>query len=170
MKRKHIAALVTAAAVLVPVSAVAGVQAASASETPASTVGTALGAQPKPKLKGKPAISISRAEAPAKFGTKKYSQWYARQFMWAKYHWGPEQYRALVQLWEHESGWQHRNMNGGSGAYGIPQSLPGSKMASAGKDWRTNPETQIRWGLGYIKGRYGSPLRAWGHFQSSNWY
>ena len=57
-----------------------------------------------------------------------------------------------------------------SGAYGIPQALPGSKMASAGSDWRTNPKTQIKWGLGYISGRYGDPCGAWSHFLRKNWY
>ncbi|WP_225878356.1 aggregation-promoting factor C-terminal-like domain-containing protein [Spongiactinospora rosea] len=76
----------------------------------------------------------------------------------------------LEKLWHKESGWNERAMNRYSGAYGIPQSLPGSKMASAGGDWQTNPATQIKWGLGYIKGRYGSPCGAWGHSQSVGWY
>ena len=69
-----------------------------------------------------------------------------------------------------ESGWNTSASNGSSGAYGIPQSLPGSKMASAGSDWQTNPATQIKWGLGYIQERYGSPCAAWGHSQATNWY
>jgi len=81
----------------------------------------------------------------------------------------------LVKLWNQESGWNALASNGNSGpdsgsAYGIPQSLPGSKMASAGADWRTNPATQIKWGLNYIKGRYGSPTAAWAHEVSNNWY
>lgn len=88
----------------------------------------------------------------------------------AKYGWGTDQFNALVQLWTRESGWNYRAENPSSGAYGIPQSLPGSKMATEGADWRTNPETQIRWGLKYIKGRYGDPLGAWAHFQAHNWY
>ncbi|MEV0995120.1 transglycosylase SLT domain-containing protein [Nonomuraea sp. NPDC050202] len=83
--------------------------------------------------------------------------------------WDSTQFRCLVKLWHRESGWNHRAGNG-SGAYGIPQALPGHKMASSGRDWRTNPRTQIKWGLGYIKQRYGSPCRAWGHFQSHGWY
>ncbi|MDO4241215.1 MAG: transglycosylase SLT domain-containing protein [Microbacteriaceae bacterium] len=82
---------------------------------------------------------------------------------------GPE-FNCLVALWNKESNWNAHAMNASSGAYGIPQSLPGSKMASAGADWQTNPETQIRWGLGYIKGRYGSPCAAWGHSQRVGWY
>ena len=80
------------------------------------------------------------------------------------------QLTCLRSLWTRDSGWSHQSMNSSSGAYGSPQSLPGSKMASAGKDWRTNPETQVKWGLGYIKGRYGSPCGAWGAFQSKGWY
>jgi hypothetical protein len=69
-----------------------------------------------------------------------------------------------------ESRWNHVAENPSSGAYGIPQALPGSKMASAGDDWATNPETQIRWGLGYIDARYGSPCAAWEHSEEKNWY
>ncbi|GAA3539691.1 hypothetical protein GCM10022419_019660 [Nonomuraea rosea] len=89
--------------------------------------------------------------------------------MVAKRGWNKAQFRCLERLWARESGWNHRAGNG-SGAYGIPQALPGHKMASSGRDWRTNPRTQIAWGLAYIKGRYGSPCRAWAHFQSHHWY
>lgn len=84
--------------------------------------------------------------------------------------WGDDQFACLVSLWNKESGWRVNAMNPSSGAYGIPQSLPGSKMASAGADWQTNPATQITWGLGYISGRYGTPCGAWGHSQSVGWY
>lgn len=80
------------------------------------------------------------------------------------------EFDCLVALWNRESRWNVFANNSSSGAYGIPQALPGSKMASAGADWATNPDTQIRWGLGYIMGRYGSPCNAWGHSQSSGWY
>ncbi|SEG45643.1 hypothetical protein SAMN04489712_105315 [Thermomonospora echinospora] len=80
------------------------------------------------------------------------------------------QFGCLVNLWQKESGWRHTAQNPTSGAYGIPQALPGSKMASAGADWRTNPRTQIKWGLGYIKGRYGNPCGAWSHSQRVGWY
>lgn len=80
------------------------------------------------------------------------------------------QFSCLDQLWNRESGWSLTASNASSGAYGIPQSLPGSKMASAGADWQTNPATQITWGLSYIAGRYGSPCAAWAHSQSSGWY
>lgn len=77
---------------------------------------------------------------------------------------------ALDKLWTRESNWNHLARNPSSGAYGIPQALPGSKMATAGADWETNPATQIKWGLGYIKGRYGTPTKAWAFFQANNWY
>lgn len=80
------------------------------------------------------------------------------------------EFSCLNSLWERESNWNVSAMNTGSGAYGIPQSLPGDKMASAGADWQTNPDTQIRWGLGYIQGRYGSPCNAWAHSESVGWY
>jgi hypothetical protein len=83
--------------------------------------------------------------------------------------WGGE-WGCLEKLWDKESHWNERAMNRYSGAYGIPQSLPGSKMASAGSDWQTNPATQIKWGLGYIAGRYKSPCGAWAHSQATGWY
>jgi hypothetical protein len=84
--------------------------------------------------------------------------------------WGEGEFNCLVSLWNKESGWNYRATNPSSGAYGIPQALPGNKMASAGADWATNPATQISWGLGYISSRYGSPCGAWGHSQSVGWY
>jgi hypothetical protein len=90
--------------------------------------------------------------------------------MLAGYGWSDSQFSYLDQLWAHESGWNPHAENSGSGAYGIPQALPGSQMASVGSDWRTNPATQIKWGLNYIQSRYGSPAGAWAHEQASNWY
>ena len=81
-----------------------------------------------------------------------------------------DQFSCLDSLWTKESGWSTTADNPTSSAYGIPQALPGSKMASAGADWATNPATQIRWGLGYIQARYGSPCAAWDHSQANNWY
>jgi len=83
--------------------------------------------------------------------------------------WGTDQYNCLVSLWNKESGWRVNAYNP-SGAYGIPQALPGSKMATAGADWQTNPATQITWGLNYISGVYGTPCGAWGHSVANNWY
>lgn len=84
--------------------------------------------------------------------------------------WGEDQFACLSALWQKESRWNASAANASSGAYGIPQALPGSKMASAGADWRTNAATQITWGLGYIQGRYGTPCDAWSHSQAKNWY
>jgi hypothetical protein len=84
--------------------------------------------------------------------------------------WGTEQYDCLVSLWQKESGWNVFAHNVSSGAYGIPQSLPGSKMASAGADWATNPATQITWGLSYIAGRYQTPCGAWNASLAKGWY
>jgi len=84
--------------------------------------------------------------------------------------WTGGQWTCLDRLWLRESRWNYRAENPSSGAYGIPQALPGWKMSTSGRDWRTNPITQIRWGLGYIKGRYGSPCGAWAHSESHGWY
>jgi len=83
---------------------------------------------------------------------------------------GIDQFPCLDKLWKRESGWNYRAENRSSGAYGIPQALPGTKMAKFGDDWRTNPATQIKWGLDYIEGRYNSPCGAWSHSQNTGWY
>ncbi|MCW3838761.1 lytic transglycosylase domain-containing protein [Micromonospora yasonensis] len=83
---------------------------------------------------------------------------------------GIDQFPCLDKLWTKESGWNHKAYNEGSGAYGIPQALPGSKMGSVADDWKTNPATQIKWGLGYIEGRYDDPCGAWQHSKSTGWY
>jgi hypothetical protein len=92
------------------------------------------------------------------------------QSMLGQFGWSSSEFSCLLPLWQRESGWNVNASNPGSGAYGIPQALPGSKMASAGPDWQTNPATQIRWGLQYIQSTYGSPCGAWAHEQSSGWY
>ncbi|WP_353809725.1 hypothetical protein [Agromyces sp. SYSU T00194] len=94
----------------------------------------------------------------------------ARDMMASSYGWGDDQFGCLVSLWNKESGWNVYASNPYSGAYGIPQALPGSKMSTAGADWQTNAATQIRWGLGYIAGRYGTPCGAWNHSVSVGWY
>jgi hypothetical protein len=83
--------------------------------------------------------------------------------------WAPSEFSCLVNLWNRESGWNTHASNP-SGAYGIPQALPGSKMAAAGGDWQNSYQTQITWGLGYISGSYGSPCGAWAHSNAFNWY
>ncbi|MEV4845584.1 transglycosylase SLT domain-containing protein [Micromonospora matsumotoense] len=81
-----------------------------------------------------------------------------------------DQMPCLDKLWTKESGWNPKASNSSSGAYGIPQAVPGTKMSSVASDWKTNPATQIKWGLGYIEGRYDNPCGAWAKSQSSGWY
>ena len=96
----------------------------------------------------------------------------AARVLLPEYGWDDSQFSCLDNLWEGESGWNYRAENPSSGAYGIPQSLPGSKMASVAPDWRENPVTQITWGLQYIESRYGSPCSARAQWQSRSphWY
>jgi hypothetical protein len=90
--------------------------------------------------------------------------------MLGSYGWSSSQFSCLVSLWNQESGWNVHATNPASGAYGIPQALPGSKMASAGPDWQTDAATQISWGLSYIRSLYGSPCGAWAHEEADGWY
>jgi hypothetical protein len=92
------------------------------------------------------------------------------QALLPEYGFSSDQFGCLDSLWTKESGWNTHADNPTSSAYGIPQSLPGSKMATVGADWADNPATQIRWGLGYIRASYGTPCSAWAHSQSYNWY
>ncbi|HEX6521746.1 MAG TPA: hypothetical protein VF070_17340 [Streptosporangiaceae bacterium] len=92
------------------------------------------------------------------------------QAMLSRFGWASDQMSCLLPLWQRESGWEVAAYNAGSGAYGIPQALPGSKMGSAGADWQTNAATHIKWGLGYIKEIYGSPCAAWAHEETDGWY
>ncbi|MFJ6568247.1 transglycosylase SLT domain-containing protein [Streptomyces sp. NPDC091292] len=81
-----------------------------------------------------------------------------------------DQFQCFSNIVNHESTWNYRAVNPSSGAYGLFQALPASKMSSAGSDWQTNPATQIKWGLSYMDGRYGSPCGAWSFWQANNWY
>lgn len=112
-----------------------------------------------------PSIAIPAVAAPNPGS----AQATARQMVLAR-GWGEDQYSCLYSLWQKESNWNVYAQNRSSGAYGIPQALPGSKMATVGADWQTNPVTQISWGLGYIAARYGTPCGAWGQSQSVGWY
>jgi hypothetical protein len=113
-----------------------------------------------------PTPSATASAAPVASGSPRQ----IAQAMLASFGWSSSQFSCLDPLWAHESGWSVTAYNAGSGAYGIPQALPGSRMASAGPDWQTNAATQIRWGLEYIKGTYGSPCAAWDHEQATGWY
>ena len=90
--------------------------------------------------------------------------------MLATFGWSASQFSCLEPLWAHESGWNVTATNPSTGAYGIPQAVPGSKMASAGPNWKSDAATQIKWGLTYIKDTYGSPCGAWHHEQADGWY
>ena len=90
--------------------------------------------------------------------------------MMAGHGWGDSEFSCLENLWNRESSWNYQAENASSGAYGIPQALPGSKMSEVASDWETNPSTQITWGLNYISGRYGTPCSAWAHSESVGWY
>ncbi len=81
-----------------------------------------------------------------------------------------DQFQCFSNIVDHESSWNYQAVNASSGAYGLFQALPGSKMSSVGDDWRTNPATQIKWGLNYMDSRYGSPCEAWSFWQANNWY
>jgi len=94
----------------------------------------------------------------------------AARLLAAERGWGGQQFECLNSLWAKESGWRWDANNASSGAYGIPQSLPGSKMSSFGGDWASNPITQIKWGLSYISKSYGTPCSAWAQSQATNWY
>ena len=103
-----------------------------------------------------------------RLGWKKEIAW---KMMSHRFGWRPKyQFRSLNRLWEHESSWRIHAYNPYSGAYGIPQAVPGIKMASAGPDWQDSARTQIRWGLRYIKAVYGKPRRAWAHEVAYGWY
>ncbi|HEY0249029.1 MAG TPA: lytic transglycosylase domain-containing protein [Gryllotalpicola sp.] len=132
---------------------------------PAVTPSQAQNVAAAPVAPAAPAAPVAPAAPPAAPGT---AQAYAQQLL-AGMGMGDDQFSCLVSLWNRESGWNTHASNP-SGAYGIPQALPGSKMSSAGPDWQNSYETQVNWGMGYIQGRYGTPCGAWGHSQSTGWY
>lgn len=113
--------------------------------------------------------TTSRSSSTVTYSLNEY-QSYARDLCLNTYGWTENDFQCLIKLWNRESGWNPNAHNKSSGAHGIPQSLPASKMASEGADYYTNGKTQIRWGLKYIKGRYGSPSNAWAHSQQKGWY
>ncbi|QEV61885.1 lytic transglycosylase domain-containing protein [Streptomyces spectabilis] len=123
--------------------------------------------QEKERLENKASRSSSRDAsdfAPQSSYTVAQVQAMARQMVPAG------QFQCFSNIVNHESTWNYRATNASSGAYGLVQALPGTKMASAGADWRTNPATQIKWGLNYMNDRYGSPCGAWSFWQANNWY
>ncbi|TFC59748.1 lytic transglycosylase domain-containing protein [Cryobacterium sp. TMT2-15-1] len=146
-------------------AAAAAAQAAADAQAQAA----AQAAAPKPAAP-KPVAPSPAPPRPAAPTNPSGAQAIARDMMASKYGWGADQLGCLVSLWNKESGWNVNAYNASSGATGIPQALPGSKMASAGADWATNPATQISWGLNYIAERYGDPCGAWNKSVASGWY
>ncbi len=116
------------------------------------------------------AAEAAAAEAAAAANTPDGARNTAATIALNDYGWGADQFSCLESLWNKESGWNFQAENPSSGAYGIPQSLPGDKMSSVAGDWATNATTQIIWGLQYIDAVYGSPCGAWGHSQATDWY
>ena len=112
------------------------------------------------------AIKVAEQETGSRAGNKEYAKLWINQ----ENGWSENQFACLEILWFRESNWNHKATNPTSGAYGIPQSLPGNKMATFGDDWRTNPATQIKWGADYIEERYGTPCQALDFFYNKNWY
>jgi len=156
VKAAQEAAAAQAAAEAAAAAAAAEAAAAAAAEAEAAASSSSNSSSASPVFAG-PGTSAGDAQAIARG-------------MLAGYGWGDDQFGCLVALWDRESGWNSQAYNASSGAYGIPQALPGSKMATAGADWQTNAATQISWGLGYIAGRYGNPCGAWSHSESVGWY
>lgn len=118
-------------------------------------------------------LSADGITGPATMGAMRIARTVRTTGQWktAEHGWSVSgQFGCLDNLWIRESNWKVYATNPSSGAYGIPQSLPGDKMSAAGADWQTNPATQIEWGLDYIKSRYGTPCAAWSFWQSHNWY
>jgi hypothetical protein len=140
----------------------AGAQSYDADEVPAASAGRDGYAVTKPPPP-RPSAPASGVPDPGTAQAIAYEMVLARG-------WDQGEFDCLVALWNRESHWNVYAHNTSSGAYGIPQALPGTKMATAGADWATNPATQITWGLGYIAARYGTPCGAWGHSEAKGWY
>lgn len=126
-------------------------------------------AEEEARRKKELSTTTTKSSSSGSYSTSDY-QSYARNLVLNTYGWSEYDFECLVKLWNRESNWNPNAHNKSSGAHGIPQSLPASKMASEGADYYTNGYTQIRWGLKYIKGRYGSPSAAWAHSQRTGWY
>jgi hypothetical protein len=148
----------------------AAVQGAIAQRKAAAKVAAAAAAAAARAARSQAARSQATAQRPAGTTNTAGSPQQIAQAMLGSFGWSSSQFSCLDPLWAHESGWSVSAYNAGSGAFGIPQALPGSKMSTAGPDWQTNAATQIKWGLDYIKGSYGSPCGAWSHEEATGWY
>ena len=165
-QREYQAALARAAAARKAAAAKAAAARAAARAAAARAVARAAAAR---QAAAKAAAKQQAAQQQAASTPSGSPQQIAEQML-SQFGWSSGQFSCLQPLWAHESGWNPYAQNPSSGAYGIPQALPGSKMGSAGGDWQSNPATQIRWGLSYIQGNYGSPCGAWAHEQTDGWY
>jgi hypothetical protein len=142
---------------------------ASAKRDSFKVVAAPVAPKPVPGVAGGSAGGGAAAAVPTSYTTPSgTAQAYAAELV-AQRGWSPGEFTCLVNLWNRESGWNTHAANP-SGAYGIPQALPGSKMSAFGADWQNDYRVQIKWGLSYISGVYGSPCGAWGHSNAYNWY
>jgi hypothetical protein len=155
-----------------PTAAVLATTARTGIAVPATIAGGSGGSSPTAGT-GATSATLLSTQAVAATGSHRLgrNRAIAWRMMYNRFPWRPKyQFRYVNRLWERESSWRVRAFNPYSGAYGIPQAVPGSKMASAGSHWRTSARTQIRWGFRYIRSRYGSPRRAWAHWCAHGWY
>ena len=136
----------------------------------AAKTAAAIAAYDQAQAEAAAAAAAAAAQALAAANTPDGARAYAADLAASQYGWGGDQFQCLDKLWQKESGWNYQAVNSSSGATGIPQALPGSKMATAGADWQSSAATQVRWGLDYISRGYGTPCSAWSHSQSVNWY
>lgn len=159
--------------------AVVGPASPGALARPASAVSTASAArlagppaqQASAGQAASPAVNLDSYAGPSRHRSHRHLTPHGiARSMLGDFGWSHRQFRYLDWLWSRESSWNVGAANPDSGAFGIPQAVPGAKMASAGPDWQTSARTQIRWGLEYIRGRYGSPRNAWDHEVSAGWY
>ncbi|MGH8889768.1 MAG: hypothetical protein ACRDV3_08410 [Acidothermaceae bacterium] len=139
-------------------------QATAATPAGAAAQGTAANAQPPQQSGPAPANALHQQSRSSALAAVSGQPREIAQTLAATHGWTGSQWTCLDKLWNHESQYETTVRNTRSGAYGIPQALPASKMASAGADWRTNPVTQIVWGLSYISARYGTPCGAWSYW------
>ncbi|KQO62426.1 hypothetical protein [Curtobacterium sp. Leaf261] len=146
------------------------VQQQSATDTKAQADAAAAAAAAAQAAADAAAAAEAAAEAQAAANTPAGAKATASTMASSDYGWDASQFSCLNSLWTKESGWNYRASNGSSGAYGIPQSLPGSKMSTIAADWQTNATTQVAWGLAYIKDAYGTPCSAWAHSQAYDNY
>ena len=155
-------------AVVAAPSALAGASAHSAPSTRASAT-TAMGSAGSMQVLRQVRVATALVPARSSQSNQQAPQQIARKML-RSFGWTWRQFKYLDLLWEAESSWNVSAENPSTGAFGIPQAVPGAKMSAAGPDWQTNAATQIRWGLGYISAAYGSPRSAWEHEVTYGWY